>query len=140
MLWGKGRRFTVQDSFADGDHQTLRAGLLAALTFLCLQSSPAVEAKTPGAKYCFSGWCHRVGTLRQTESLVGWRGYLQASYYDDCSRDRLNPCGLTSSGAVFRADLPDNAASPLFPDGTVILAYNPRTGDASILRITNAGP
>lgn len=91
MLWGKGRRFTVQDSFADGDHQTLRAGLLAALTFLCLQSSPAVEARTPGAKYCFSGWCHRVGTLRQTESLVGWRGYLQASYYDDCSRDRLTP-------------------------------------------------
>ncbi len=52
----------------------------------------------------------------------------------------LNPCGLTSSGAVFRADLPDNAASPLLPDGTVILAYNPKTGDASVLRITNAGP
>jgi rare lipoprotein A len=63
-----------------------------------------------------------------------------ASYYDSCDRDRLNPCGLTSSGAVFRADLPDNAASPLLPDGTVILAYNPKTGDASVLRITNAGP
>ena len=52
----------------------------------------------------------------------------------------INPCGLTSSGAVFRADLADNAASPLLPDGTVILAYNPKTGDASVLRITNAGP
>ena len=63
-----------------------------------------------------------------------------ASYYDSCYLDRSNPCGLTSSGAVFRADLPDNAASPLLPDGTVILAYNPKTGDASVLRITNAGP
>lgn len=114
--------------------------MLAALLFLCPHFSAPVAAKTPGAKYCFSGWCHRVGTLRQTESLVGWRGYLLASYYDDCSRDRLNPCGLTSSGTVFRPDLPDNAASPLFPDGTVILAYNPKSGSASILRITNAGP
>jgi rare lipoprotein A len=140
MLWGKGRPRAVQNSFADGDHHALRAGVLAALLFLCPHFSLPAAAKTPGAKYCFSGWCHRVGTLRQTESLVGWRGYLLASYYDDCSRDRLNPCGLTSSGTVFRPDLPDNAASPLFPDGTVILAYNPRSGGASILRITNAGP
>lgn len=140
MLWGKGRQPAVQNSFADGDHHALRAGMLAALLFLCPHFSAPVAAKTPGAKYCFSGWCHRVGTLRQTESLVGWRGYLLASYYDDCSRDRLNPCGLTSSGTVFRPDLPDNAASPLFPDGTVILAYNPKSGSASILRITNAGP
>jgi rare lipoprotein A len=140
MLWGKGRLLAVQNSFADGDHHALRAGVLAALLLFCPHFSAPVAAKTPGAKYCFSGWCHRVGTLRQTESLVGWRGYLLASYYDDCSRDRLNPCGLTSSGTVFRPDLPDNAASPLFPDGTVILAYNPQSGSASILRITNAGP
>lgn len=114
--------------------------LVAALLVLCPHFAAPSAAKTPGSRYCFSGWCHRVGTLRQTESLVGWRGYLLASYYDDCSRDRLNPCGLTSSGAVFRADLPDNAASPLFPDGTIILAYNPKSGDASVLRITNAGP
>jgi rare lipoprotein A len=98
------------------------------------------EAKSPGTRYCFHGLCHRVGTLTQTSTLVGWRGYLLASYYDSCRLDRLNPCGLTSSGAVFRPDLPDNAASPLLPDGTVILAYNPKTGDASVLRITNAGP
>ena len=101
---------------------------------------PTANAKSPGTRYCFNGYCHRVGTLSQTDSLVGWRGYVLASYYDSCDRDPLNPCGLTSSGAVFRADLPDNAASPLLPDGTVILAYNPKTGDASIMRITNAGP
>lgn len=98
------------------------------------------HAKSPGSRYCFNGYCHRVGTLAQTDTLVGWRGYLLASYYDSCHLDRLNPCGLTSSGAVFRPDLPDNAASPLLPDGTVILAYNPESGDASVLRITNAGP
>lgn len=98
------------------------------------------QAKSPGSKYCFHGYCHRVGTLSQTDTLVGWRGYVLASYYDSCRRDRLNPCGLTSSGAVFRPDLPDNTASPLLPDGTVILAYNPKTGDASVLRINNAGP
>jgi rare lipoprotein A len=101
---------------------------------------PTADAKSPGTRYCFHGYCHRVGTLAQTDTLVGWRGYVLASYYDSCARDPLNPCGLTSSGAVFRADLPDNAASPLLPDGTVILAYNPKTGDASVLRITNAGP
>ena len=101
---------------------------------------PTADAKSPGTRYCFHGYCHRVGTLAQTDTLVGWRGYVLASYYDSCHLDRLNPCGLTSSGAVFRADLPDNAASPLLPDGTVILAYNPNTGDASVLRITNAGP
>jgi rare lipoprotein A len=101
---------------------------------------PTADAKSPGSRYCFHGYCHRVGTLSQTDTLVGWRGYVVASYYDSCQRDPLNPCGLTSSGTVFRADLPDNAASPLLPDGTVILAYNPKTGDASVLRITNAGP
>lgn len=101
---------------------------------------PTAHAKSPGTRYCFHGYCHRVGTLAQTDTLVGWRGYVLASYYDSCHRDRLNPCGLTSSGAVFRADLADNAASPLLPDGTVILAYNPKSGDASVLRITNAGP
>jgi rare lipoprotein A len=101
---------------------------------------PTANAKSPGSRYCFHGYCHRVGTLAQTDTLVGWRGFVVASYYDSCDRDPLNPCGLTSSGAVFRADLPDNAASPLLPDGTVILAYNPKTGDASILRVTNAGP
>lgn len=112
----------------------------AAALIIGAMAVPTAEAKSPGSRYCFHGYCHRVGTLSQTDTLVGWRGYVIASYYDSCQRDPLNPCGLTSSGAVFRADLPDNAASPLLPDGTVILAYNPKTGDASVLRITNAGP
>jgi rare lipoprotein A len=112
----------------------------AATLIISATAAPTADAKSPGTRYCFHGYCHRVGTLAQTDTLVGWRGYLLASYYDSCHLDRLNPCGLTSSGAVFRADLPDNAASPLLPDGTVILAYNPKTGDASVLRITNAGP
>ncbi len=112
----------------------------AATLIVSAMAVPTADAKSPGGRYCFHGYCHRVGSLAQTDTLVGWRGYVQASYYDSCHRDRLNPCGLTSSGAVFRADLPDNAASPLLPDGTVILAYNPNTGDASVLRITNAGP
>ena len=115
------------------------AGAAIALIFGAAALSEA-NAKSPGSRYCFHGYCHRVGTLAQTDTLVGWRGYLIASYYDSCRVDRMNPCGLTSSGAVFRPDLPDNAASPLLPDGTIILAYNPKTGDASALRITNAGP
>lgn len=127
--------------FATGWGLALPALVGAAATLIVGAAAvPTAHAKSPGARYCFHGLCHRVGTLAQTNTLVGWRGYLLASYYDSCRLDRLNPCGLTSSGAVFRPDLPDNAASPLLPDGTVILAYNSKTGDASVLRITNAGP
>lgn len=126
--------------FATGWRLALPALIGVGATFLVGVAAPTADAKSPGSRYCFNGYCHRVGTLAQTDTLVGWRGYLIASYYDSCKLDRLNPCGLTSSGAVFRPDLADNAASPLLPDGTVILAYNPKTGDASVLRITNAGP
>jgi peptidoglycan lytic transglycosylase len=114
--------------------------VLAAALIVAVAAVPRADAKSPGKRYCFHGLCYRVGTLAQTDTLVGWRGYVTASYYDSCHRDPLNPCGLTSSGAVFRADRDDNAASPLLPDGTVILAYNPKTGDASVLRVNNAGP
>lgn len=126
--------------FTQGWRPALPALVGAAASLIVGAAVPTAEAKSPGARYCFHGSCHRVGTLAQTDTLVGWRGYVLASYYDSCGRDRMNPCGLTSSGAVFRPDLPDNAASPLLPDGTVILAYNPKTGDASVMRITNAGP
>ncbi len=123
-----------------GCRLALPAWVGAAAIIISLAAAPSVDAKSPGTRYCFHGLCYRVGTLAQTDTLVGWRGYVIASYYDSCEHDRLNPCGLTSSGAVFRADLPDNAASPLLPDGTVILVYNPETGDASVLRVNNAGP
>lgn len=115
----------------------LMAAGLAASFFATAEHA---RAKTPGATYCFGGWCHRVSTLDEMHGLVGRRGFLKASYYDDCSKDRFNPCGLTSSGEVFRPDLPDNAASPIFPDGTVVLVYNPANKRAAVLRVNSAGP
>ncbi|MBX9862664.1 MAG: hypothetical protein K2Y42_07910 [Hyphomicrobium sp.] len=100
----------------------------------------AVEAKTPGKSYCFYGKCHRVKTLAETRALIGKDETIQASHYDSCKRDRYNPCGLTSSGEPFRHDAPDNAASPVYPDGTTVLAWAPATGASVVLRINNAGP
>ncbi len=133
-------RATVRDSVASRRFAFAGVVGIAAALIANIAVVPQADAKSPGKRYCFHGLCYRVGTLAQTDSLVGWRGYVLASYYDSCHRDRLNPCGLTSSGAVFRADRDDNAASPLLPDGTVILAYNPNSGDASVLRVNNAGP
>ena len=56
------------------------------------------EAKTPGSTYCFNGICHRVLGIPEMVAIVGQDQMFQASYYDDCRRDRYNPCGLTSSG------------------------------------------
>ena len=103
-------------------------------------SGAAVEAKTPGKSYCFYGKCHRVKTLAETEALIGKDETIQASHYDSCKRDRYNPCGLTSSGEAFSHDEPDNAASPIYPDGTTVLAWAPATGASVVLRINNAGP
>lgn len=112
----------------------------ALATFACAVTAGSVDAKTPGTVHCYGGWCHRIHTVDETAAMVGRRGYVRASYYDDCKRDRFNPCGLTSSGAVFHSDRPDNAASPIFPDGTVLLTYNPETRMAAVLRVTSAGP
>jgi len=115
--------------------------LFSALSCLLLiPFSAAVEAKTPGKTYCFRGYCHRVLTLAETQKLVGTQAKLITSNYDDCKRDRFNPCGLTSSGAVFRSDLADNAASPIYPDGTIILVRHPQTKKTAVLRVNSAGP
>jgi rare lipoprotein A len=103
-------------------------------------SGAAVEAKTPGKSYCYYGKCHRVKTLAETRALIGKDETVQASHYDSCKRDRYNPCGLTSSGEVFREGQADNAASPVYPDGTTILAWSPATRASVVLRINNAGP
>ena len=97
-------------------------------------------AKTPGKTYCFRGVCHRVLTLAETRALVGKKATATASYYGDCRSDRFNPCGLTSSGAVFRPSVADNAASPIYPNGTKLLVFNPRNGRAAVVRVNNAGP
>src|SRR5690242_2958661 len=75
----------------------------------------AVEAKTPGSTYCYYGKCHRVKSIPETEALVGTEQALSASFYDSCENDSLNPCGLTSSGEVYRPNAADNAASPIYP-------------------------
>ena len=98
------------------------------------------QAKTPGKTYCFLRVCHRVLTLSETRRRVGKRHPVIASHYNDCRRDRFNPCGLTSSGAVFRANQPDNAASPIYPNGTRLLVWNPRNKRTVEVRINNAGP
>jgi rare lipoprotein A len=97
-------------------------------------------AKTPGNKYCFYGTCHRVKTITETEALIGVPTVLKASFYDSCARDSYNPCGLTSSGEAFNPDRPDNAASPIYPDGTKLLVWSSESKEALVLRVNNAGP
>ncbi len=120
----------------------LKTAFLTVLTALLFTNfvTPSAEAKRPGSTYCFVGKCHRVKTLNETRSLVGKTVPLVASHYSDCSKDRFNPCGLTSSGEAFHPDRPDNAASPIYPDGTVLLVRNPKTEASAVLRINNAGP
>src|SRR5262245_14307501 len=88
-----------------------------------LSLSSVAEAKTPGSTYCYYGTCHRVKTLAETQSLIGGKELLQASFYDSCKNDRYNPCGLTSSGEAFEPERADNAASPIYPDGTTLLVW-----------------
>ncbi len=98
------------------------------------------EAKGPGRSYCFYKTCHRVKTIAETQALIGKDIKLIASHYDNCRRDRFNPCGLTSSGERFASESPDNAASPILPDGTIALVWSKYTRQAVVLRINNAGP
>lgn len=117
--------------------------LVLALTLLVLSAAvlgTSADAKTPGSTYCFLDTCHRVRSIAETSSMVGRTETLVTSFYDDCRRDRYNPCGLTSSGEAFRSDKPDNAASPIYPDGTTLLIFNPASKRAAVVRINNAGP
>jgi rare lipoprotein A (peptidoglycan hydrolase) len=116
------------------------AALAALVAGGALALPAAVTAKTPGATYCYAGTCHRVRTLAETSAEVGRQTIMRASYYDRCGLDRHNPCGLTSSGARFRPERPDNAASPIYPDGTVLLLFHPANGRAAVVRVDNAGP
>lgn len=116
-------------------------GIVAlAVMSLPVRIATQAAAKTPGSTYCYFGVCHRVKTIEETRSLVGRRQSIVASHYDDCKRDRYNPCGLTSSGERFHPDRPDNTASPIYPDGTTLLVWNPETKRALVVRVNNAGP
>ncbi len=137
-----GERARERHAYRDVVSSPLR-GLLALLFIGALFAGivPSVaEAKTPGTVHCYGGWCHRIHSVEEMDAMVGRRGIVKASYYDDCRRDRFNPCGLTSSGAVFRPHMPDNAASPVFPDGTILLIYNPESRLSAVVRVTSAGP
>jgi rare lipoprotein A (peptidoglycan hydrolase) len=112
---------------------------LAAMALPVTIATP-VAAKTPGKTYCYYGTCHRVKTIEETRALVGVDTMINASHYDDCRRDRYNPCGLTSSGERFHPDRPDNTASPIYPDGTTLLVWNPDNERALVVRVNNAGP
>lgn len=115
------------------------ASALAAV-LLPVSLTTTAEAKTPGKTYCYYGTCHRVKTIAETKSVVGVDEWIMASHYDDCSKDRYNPCGLTSSGERFHPDRPDNTASPIYPDGTTLLVWSPETERALVVRVNNAGP
>lgn len=114
--------------------------IMSAAVAVVAVATSAAEAKTPGKTYCFNGICHRVNTLQQMDSLIGKDVTFKTSFYDDCKRDRFNPCGLTSSGEVFRPNDADNAASPIYPNGTVLLLRNPSNGESAVVRVNNAGP
>ncbi len=114
--------------------------LLTAALFSPMLFTTSAEAKTPGHTYCFHGICHRVNSIAEMTALVGQDETFSASFYDDCARDPYNPCGLTSSGEVFHADTPDNAASPIYPDGTVLMVRNGANGRTAVVRVNNAGP
>ncbi len=115
------------------------AGCWLAGAVILATITPAA-AKAPGRRHCHGDVCHRVLTLAQTAAETGKVRQLYASHYDDCRRDRYNPCGLTSSGEVFRPDAPDNAASAIHPDGTILLLHNPETDMAAVVRVNNFGP
>jgi len=112
---------------------------VALLAGLVLAEGAAV-AKTPGKTYCINGVCHRVKTVAEMETLVGSEEVVVASYYDDCKVDRHNPCTALSSGEEFRPDLPDNAASPVYPNGTILILSNPSTNKQVLVRVNNSGP
>lgn len=103
-------------------------------------SGGVAAAKTPGKTYCYNGVCHRVKTRAEMDSLVGFEEVVVASYYDDCKVDKNTPCTPISSGEEFRPDLPDNAASPVYPNGTILVLQNPATNTELLVRVNNSGP
>ena len=111
---------------------------LSTLAF-AVSSLPAL-AKTPGATYCINSVCHRVKTVDEVKAEIGLEVTQAASFYDRCEVDPHNPCTPLSSGEEFHADRPDNAASPIYPNGTVLALVNPKTNATAVVRINNSGP
>lgn len=114
--------------------------LFAAAGISMTLPSDSAHAKSPGKTYCFNGVCHRVKTISEMETLVGYEEEVMASYYDDCKIDKHNPCTKLSSGEDFRPDLADNAASPVYPNGTILILSYPPTNKQVLVRVNNSGP
>lgn len=111
----------------------------AAFALVSTVSMPA-NAKVPGQTICYNGICHTVLTLAETEAAVGAFREETASYYDVPGRDRFNPRLETSSGQTFDAEADDTVASPVYPDGTELLLWNPENERSAHVRVNNAGP
>lgn len=106
----------------------------------CVVVPQIAHAKLPGSIHCYNEICHRVRTVGETDSRRGIVEPLVASFYDGPERDRFNPSYETSSGTRFEPNADDNAASPIHPDGTVLLLWSPVTRAAVVVRVNNAGP
>ena len=113
------------------------AGIFAGLAAILL-SPHAPLAKSPGETYCIKDVCRRVLTLQETAAAVGTEDWQTSSFYDACDVDPGNPCTGTSSGEAFDPNSADNAASPIYPDGTVLELYYPATEKR--LRVRPTGP
>lgn len=118
------------------------ASLASIVAFEVVVSSlpSAALATKPGATYCINGVCHRVKTVDEVKAEIGLEVTQGASFSDHCEVDPDNPCTPLSSGEEFHAGRPDNAASPIYPNGTVLALVNPRTNATARLRINNSGP
>ena len=110
-----------------------------AAAILIATLAPAL-AKTPGQTYCFHNICHRVLTIEETKRVVGRTETVLASFYDHPSVDKGNPGAFTSSGEKVDGRSDRTAASPIYPNGTRLLVWNPRTRAAAEVRVTNSGP
>jgi rare lipoprotein A len=117
------------------------AAIALAILSLTLSALPSTAfAKTPGATYCFNGICHRVKTTEEVQAQIGREETVGASFYDDCKADPGNPCTPLSSGEELHADRPDNAASAVYPNGTMLALTNPKNNVSARVRINNSGP
>ncbi len=121
-----------------GRNDVLRAVACAAIGAVAALS-PA-HAKIPGARHCYNDICHRVLSLSETATRIGRVENVMASFYGAPGADPYNPRSETSSGEKYRPDRDDNIASPIYPDGTRLLLWNPANGHAASVRVNNAGP